>query len=281
MPRVVAEVDEDQSAVIAAARDPAGDRDRLSDALGVDLAAIEIAPAVHPVILSTTSSSGAVKSLAALLPDGRLRAVDEDRPAGAQSRGLSELALGRASGVIHVGTQPAATQLGEERKDASTIAVLLAHEEHVDVRRLRAIRPDREQEPFDAGAEADARRRRPADLLDEPVVAAAAADRVLRADRLVLELERRPRVVVEAADERRGQLVADAVGIEVLAHVRAKCSRHSSQSDSPIFGAPASSACTRSLFTSKTLSGDVARLPRASSSSSSSCSSSHLASCST
>ncbi len=59
---VIAEVDEDQSAVVAAPRDPPGDRDRLSDPLRADLAAIEIAPAVHLEILSTTSPSGAVKS---------------------------------------------------------------------------------------------------------------------------------------------------------------------------------------------------------------------------
>ena len=59
---VIAQVDEDQSAVIAAARDPAGDRDRLCDTLGADLAAVEIAPPIHPVILSTIWSSGALKS---------------------------------------------------------------------------------------------------------------------------------------------------------------------------------------------------------------------------
>ena len=61
--RVVAEVDKDQSAVITTARDPPGHRNRVSDAVGADLAAVEITPAVHPVILSTISSSGAVKSL--------------------------------------------------------------------------------------------------------------------------------------------------------------------------------------------------------------------------
>ncbi len=107
-------------------------------------------------------------------------------------------------------------------------------------------RLEREQQPLDPGAEADARRRRAADLLDQAVVAAAAADGRLRADRLVHELERRARVVVEAAHERRHELVRDAVGVEVRRARAAKCSRHASQSDSPIFGAFASAA--RTLF---------------------------------
>ena len=51
--------------------------------------------------------------------------------------------------------------------------------------------------------EPDRRRRRPADLLDQVVVAAAAAERERCAERLGHELERRARVVVEPADERR------------------------------------------------------------------------------
>ena len=43
---------------------------------------------------------------------------------------------------------------------------------------------------------------RPADLLDQPVVAAAAADAGLRAERVGRELEHRARVVVEPAHER-------------------------------------------------------------------------------
>src|SRR5205823_1264022 len=76
---------------------------------------------------------------------------------------------------------------------------------------------ERAEQPLEPGAEPDRRRGRPADLLDEVVVAAAAADRALRADRLVHELERRTRVVVEPADERRRELVAHAVGVEVAA----------------------------------------------------------------
>ena len=48
--------------VVTAARNPAGDREDLPHALGADVPAVEIAPAVHPEILSTTSSSGAETS---------------------------------------------------------------------------------------------------------------------------------------------------------------------------------------------------------------------------
>ena len=61
----------------------------------------------------------------------------------------------------------------------------------------------------------------PAEQLDEPVVAAATAERLLAA--LTTgneELEGRPGVVVEAADEARLDAVGDAERIEVLADRR-------------------------------------------------------------
>ena len=60
----------------------------------------------------------------------------------------------------------------------------------------RAVEPDRE---------AHARRGRPAERLDQPVVAPAAAERALRAERAVVHLERGARVVVEPAHQRRGR----------------------------------------------------------------------------
>src|SRR4029453_12765491 len=53
--------------------------------------------------------------------------------------------------------------------------------------------------------------------LDQAVVAAAAADSALRADCRVAELEGRAGVVVEAAHERRLELVRDADGVEQAA----------------------------------------------------------------
>src|SRR5204862_2201922 len=113
-----------------------------------------------------------------------------------------------------------AAELRQERQHAAPLNGRLAHEEDVDVRAIVVALADGEQQALEARAEADSGGRRAADLLDEPVVAAAAADRVLRADRLVLELEGRARVVVEPAHERRHELVADAERVEVLAHPR-------------------------------------------------------------
>ena len=74
----------------------------------------------------------------------------------------------------------------------------------------------REDEPVDADPEPDAGRRPAAEQLDQTVVAAAAADRLLLAlapgD---VELERGPRVVVEAADEPRLEPVRDTERVEV------------------------------------------------------------------
>src|SRR5262249_13104415 len=53
---------EDQAAVVATTRDPAGDRDSAADVVRPELAAVEITPPVHPEILSTSSSSCAVQS---------------------------------------------------------------------------------------------------------------------------------------------------------------------------------------------------------------------------
>src|SRR5262249_56956995 len=59
---VVAQVDEDQAAVVATTRDPAGDRDSAADVVRPELAAVEITPPVHPEILSPSSPSCPVQS---------------------------------------------------------------------------------------------------------------------------------------------------------------------------------------------------------------------------
>ena len=64
-------------------------------------------------------------------------------------------------------------------------------------RQILALEVD--DDPLDAGAEADARRGRAAQLLDEAVVAATGADGALGAFLLGLELEDVAGVVVEAA----------------------------------------------------------------------------------
>src|SRR5690606_839883 len=55
--------------------------------------------------------------------------------------------------------------------------------------------------------------------LDQPVVAASAPERGLGADALVVRLERRAPVVVEAADDAGVDAVGDAPGVEVAPHL--------------------------------------------------------------
>ena len=83
----------------------------------------------------------------------------------------------------------------------------------------------------------------PADLLDQAVVASAARERALRALLGPEELPRRARVVVEAAHERRHELVGDAERVEVAANGREVLAQ-ASHSESPIFGASSSASWT-------------------------------------
>src|SRR5919199_4754909 len=149
-------------------------------------------------------------------PQDHAVGAGEEHHARTEPFALCELPLRRPAGVVRVAADPAATKLAHQRKCTRTVPFAEAHE-HVDPR-LRLLEVEREEQPLDPGPEADPGRGRPADLLDEVVVAAAAADRALRADRLVHELECRARVVVEPAHERRCELVADAVGVEVAAY---------------------------------------------------------------
>src|SRR5437764_5605 len=93
----------------------------------------------------------------------------------------------------------AAPQFREERQHPRPGCRLGTDEVDVELRARNVALPEREQQALDARAEANPRGGRAADLLDQAVVASAAADRVLRSDRLVLELEGRARVVVQPA----------------------------------------------------------------------------------
>ena len=87
--------------------------------------------------------------------------------------------------------------------------------------RVDALLLEREQDPVEPEPEPDPRRRLAAEQLDQAVVAAAAAERRLLARRpRPVELERRPRVVVEAADEAGLDDVVDAQRVEVGAERR-------------------------------------------------------------
>jgi len=76
----------------------------------------------------------------------------------------------------------------------------------------------RQGDALHAGPEADAGRRRPAELFDEAVVASSAADAALGAEQVGAELERRPRVVVEAADEAEVELGVEAHATQQVEH---------------------------------------------------------------
>ena len=72
-----------------------------------------------------------------------------------------------------------------------------------------------EQETFKTDRKADARCGRTADLFDEAVIAAAAADCALRSERWILDLESGIRIVVEPAHELRVDGVGDPKSCEV------------------------------------------------------------------
>ena len=104
-----------------------------------------------------------------------------------------------------------------------------------------ASSPEGQEDSLDAGSPADRRGRRTAELLDQAVVATAAADLGLGAEPLADEREDRPRVVVEAAHQGRVDHVLDAGRVE-QARTSAKCSASSPSRRSTIVGAPAITA---------------------------------------
>ncbi len=116
------------------------------------------------------------------------------------------------------------------------------------------LRVAREQQALVAGGPAGTRRGRAADLLHEPVVAAAAADAALRAKRRRAELEDGARVVVQAAHERLVELVRHARRLEECLHLE-KCSASSPERWSMRSGAPCITACVPGSFASNARSG--------------------------
>ena len=57
-PRVVAQVDEDETAVVSPTRGPAGEGQPLPDVVGGDQAAVRVAPLVHASTVAATFSTG-------------------------------------------------------------------------------------------------------------------------------------------------------------------------------------------------------------------------------
>ena len=114
----------------------------------------------------------------------------------------------------------------------------------------------RQQRAVDAEREADARRGRAAEILDEAVVAAAAAERVLgRVERAALELERRAAVVVEPAHEPHVDRERDAEVVQPRLHAVAKWAAASSDQNWSIVGAAAMIGASSRRLESSTRSG--------------------------
>src|SRR5207302_5773376 len=128
------------------------------------------------------------------------------------------LALQGATRLLHLGAHAVAAELARDReRERGAPTVGAYHERGPGVRRGRDVR--REQDALDTGCPADARGRRPAELLDEAVVATAASQRALRAELGALELEHGPRVVIEPADESPVDLVGLVRRVEESAHL--------------------------------------------------------------
>ena len=188
-----------------------------ADVLLAELAAHDVPPG-HADSLPTISARASGSSACPGRRSTALSRADDDGRRGAEARRLGQLALQRAPGVVGVDGDARAARA--RRAAAPPRSAARPRRARRRRRSSGGGRGDacflhRDDQPLEAGAEADARGRRPADLLDEAVVAAAARDgRVLvlhRAD----ELPGRARVVVEAAHERRHERVGDAGRVEV------------------------------------------------------------------
>ena len=125
MPAAVAQVDEDQPAVVAAAVDPAGDADLAAGVGGAQIAGPGVAEPVglrwlpHPMCLprrtrATIALGRQLLLLSALhvLQDGPFVFAEDGDVARAGSVGLLELALARAPGELELHVEPGAARLG-------------------------------------------------------------------------------------------------------------------------------------------------------------------------
>ena len=141
--------------------------------------------------------------------------------------------------------------------------------EHVDAggpAREHALGVARRQDPLDARPEADARGGRPAQLLDEAVVATAATTCSAPRPAPRAELEGGVGVVVEAADQARLDAERDARAFSP-ARTRSKWRLPSGDRWSVMWGASAATACVIGRFESRTRMGWSVTLSRSAGSS--------------
>ncbi len=155
--------------------------------------------------------------------------ADDDREGGAARVGRLHLALERPARSPARSTQPAS------RSSCSTTSAAddpsrMPSTTNTSARALggghHALGVGRDQQALDADAEPDARRRRSAHLLGQPVVASAAADGVLGGvEGVGRELERGARVVVEPAHEAGVRRRSRLPSASRPWRTRSKCSR--------------------------------------------------------
>ena len=151
-PRAVAQVDEDQPAVVAAAMDPAGDADLGAAARGGQVAGPGVAEGVgsrsvlHPAWrpLMTRATAAAADSTASCSPESMSRSCDAVRAhdgnvAGAGAICLLELALQRAPGELLLDGEPRGARLRGQGEGLDP-AVLVGDEEVGDRRAAPAAR---------------------------------------------------------------------------------------------------------------------------------------------
>ena len=230
--RAIAQVDEDDAAVVAATVNPARDAYRAALVLGPQLAAPGVAVSVRAQRLhassrmrrSTACTTAAVSivsccPLAHVLQRG-LRAVDDRDVARTRSIGLRELASQRAACELHLRGKACRTGLAKHLECLPPLRGVAECDEEVELGLRSRVRllARREQHALDSRRPADAGRRRPAEHLHEAVIATTAADSALRSERIGGQLEDGSRVVVEPTHERRVELIGDLRDVEQLAH---------------------------------------------------------------
>ena len=96
---------------------------------------------------------------------------------------------------------PAAAQLGGDAQRLGLGRLAERHERRVDAARRRRV--DQHRQPLDPGRPADRRRRRPAEALDQAVIAAAGDHRLCAPRSVGDEFEGGVAVIIEAAHQAR------------------------------------------------------------------------------
>ncbi len=150
---------------------------------------------------------------------GRQLVADDDREVGMVAVGRLELLAELAAREIGPGRDPGCPEVRRDPQPGDGVGRVGTDDDRDRSWFRRCCDTGLGQcqkEPVEADPEADPGRRPAAEHLDEAVVAAAAAERLLLAlapDDVVLE--RRPGVVVEAADEAGFQPVRHAERVEV------------------------------------------------------------------